>query len=283
MSVVETRILERVDAMSPTETRVARAILSAYPALATRSASEIARAAGASTASVTRFVARLDFTNFKDFHDAVRTDLDVTAQGRAPSGDSPHRDNLIAAVSDIELRNVTATLDRLTEETLEQVRSTIADASEVAILGGRFSHALAIYLHAHLQVVRPDVTLVSRANVPDQIAHHGRGSCLVVFDFPQYQPDAEHAVRYTKSRRGRALVITDPLLSPASHHADFTLVADVEGPHPAISSLVAPIALIDAIVTDIITSGEDLTQQRIARVHAAREMFWSLPTLPRDG
>lgn len=277
MNDVRGRILEVVDSLSPAEKQVASAILTSYPSLATRSAAEIAETAKVSTASVTRFVARLEFQSFKEFRDAILLELSTPVAAEAPLG-GPHLSK-IERVAEVDARNVNNTLNRLTATALAETRDALLSASEVAILGGRFSYSLAMYLHTHLQIIRPDVYLVSRANVADQIAHYGRGTCMVIFDYPRYQPDAETAVRYIKRRRGRAIVFTDPYLSPASQRADITLIADIEGPSPVIDSFVAPTALIDMIVTDLVTAGHGQTEQRIRVVHEARDMFWKYPEL----
>jgi DNA-binding MurR/RpiR family transcriptional regulator len=145
-------------------------------------------------------------------------------------------------------------------------------ASGVSVLGGRFSHALAVYLHAHLRLFRPGVTLVSPANVPDQIAHGGRGTCLVVFDFRRYHPEAAFAARYVKERRGRVIVVTDPYVSPASHHADHTLVADIESPH-LVDSYASVVALLDTVISDLLGGERERTRRRIDRVEGARALL----------
>lgn len=271
MAHVEDLILNAISGLTPAQTRVARAVLAAYPALATRSASEIARTAGASPASVLRFVAVLGFPSLREFHEAVRADLDARARSPFETVERARADGgLVESVIRVEADNIAATLRRIRLETLTALRGLIMDASSVLVLGGRFSHAPAVYLHAHLRLIRSATTLLSTADVADQISHAGRGSCLILFDFRRYHPEARFAARYIKSRRGRVVLITDPYVSPASHHADHTLIADVEGPH-LVDSYASVIALLDILVSDLVVAGGARTRRRIERVEDARD------------
>jgi DNA-binding MurR/RpiR family transcriptional regulator len=264
-------ILRRLDGLTPSETRVGRAILCSYPGLGLRSATSIAAAAGASPATVLRFVTKLGFGGLPEFHDALRGEIDSRLRSpfelvERPAGTSALLESVIAS----EVRNVRETLERVTEETLRAVREALASASTVLLLGGRFSQPLAHYFYVHLQMLRPGVLLLGAGPgpLPDQIAHAGRGTCLVVFDFRRYAAEATFAAEYVKGRRGRVVVVTDRYVSPASRFADNTLVASIEGPS-LVDSYTAVMALIDVLVSDFVAS-DDATRGRIARVERAR-------------
>jgi DNA-binding MurR/RpiR family transcriptional regulator len=267
---LEQRILESIDSLTPAEKRVARAILAAYPASATRSSSAIAEAAESSPASVVRFVNKLGFTSLREFHEAVRAGLEGMYRSPyetlAPAS-SEH--DLIEAVIQAEANNVAATLNRLTPESIRNLRTLLAEASSVAVMGGRFSHALAVYLHAHLRLIRSGAMIVHTADVADEIAHLGRGTLIVIFDFRRYHPQAEFAARYVKARRGKVIVVTDVHVSPAAQHADHTLVAEVEGPH-LVESYASVVALLDMVIGDLVATNADAMRRRIDRVEQAR-------------
>jgi DNA-binding MurR/RpiR family transcriptional regulator len=267
---LERRILESIDSLTPAEKRVARAILASYPALATRSSSAIAEVAGSSPASVVRFVSKLGFASLREFQEAVRSGLEGMYRSPyetvAPAS-SEH--DLIEAVVQGEAKNVAATLNRLTPESIRTLRKVLVDASSVAVMGGRFSHALAVYLHAHLRLIRSGAMIVGTADVADEIAHLGRGTLIVIFDFRRYDAQAEFAARYVKARRGKVIVVTDVHVSPAAQHADHTLVAEVEGPH-LVESYASVVALLDMIIADLVATNGDAMRRRIDRVEVAR-------------
>lgn len=270
INTLEQLILESINSLTPAETRVARAILDSYPALATRSASAIAEASGSSPATVIRFVTKLGFADMREFHESIRDGL--AGMYRSPYetlAPAPSENELIDAVVAAEVANIAATLNRQTPESIRALRNLLSEASSIGVMGGRFSHGLAVYLHAHLRLIRSAVTILRTTDVADDIAHVGRGAVIVVFDFRRYHPQAEFAARYVKSRRGKVVVITDPHLSPAAHYADHTLVAEVEGPH-LVESYASVVALLDMIVGDLVATNGDAMRRRISRVEHAR-------------
>jgi DNA-binding MurR/RpiR family transcriptional regulator len=273
---LEQLILESIDSLTPAEKRVARAILASYPASATRSSSAIAEVSKSSPASVVRFVNKIGFGSLREFHEAVRSGLE--GMYRSPYetlAPAPSEHDLVAAVIQAEATNVAATLNRLTPESIRSLRTLLTDASSIAVMGGRFSHALAVYLHAHLRLIRSGATIVHTADVADEIAHVGRGTLLVVFDFRRYHPQAEFAARYVKARRGKVIVVTDVHVSPAAQHADHTLVAEVTGPH-LVESYASVVALLDMIIGDLVATNGDAMRRRIDRVEGARTQLGDL-------
>jgi DNA-binding MurR/RpiR family transcriptional regulator len=273
IDALERQILESIDSLTPAEKRVARAILASYPASATRSSSAIAEVAESSPASVVRFVNKLGFTSLREFQEAVRSGLEGMYRSPyetlAPAS-SEH--DLIEAVIKAEASNVGATLNRLTPESIRSLRQLLVEASSIAVMGGRFSHALAVYLHAHLRLIRSGAVIVHTADVADEIAHVGRGTLIVIFDFRRYHPQAEFAARYVKARRGKVVVVTDVHVSPAAQHADHTLVAEVEGPH-LVESYASVVALLDMIIGDLVATNSDAMRRRIDRVEVARSQL----------
>jgi DNA-binding MurR/RpiR family transcriptional regulator len=276
MTTVAERILGSLDLLTAAERRVGRAILSSYPSFGLQSTTEIGKTAQASPATVVRFVTKLGFAGVPDFHHALRQEIDhrmsspfweLNEDGRRPSSE------FLGVMEETQSSLVRETLGRLSDDVLSQIRHLVMSSPRLWIAGGRFSQSLAHYLYAHMQLFRPQVRLLVPWPVPitDQIFHVTRGDCLVVFDFRRYDVEAEFAARYFKSHRGRVVVVTDPYLSPAAHHADHTLIASFEG-RMLLGSHTGATALVDAIVTYLMSRDETL-RGRIDRVEEARELL----------
>ena len=266
------RILTAHDSLTPSERRVGQAILASYPGSGLGSASAIAEASATSPATVIRFVVKLGFDGLPSFHLALRAEIDQRL--RSPFELSvPHRgsDGFLGSILDSQLQIVSETLGRLSLETLTDVTRLLMKSSRLWIMGGRFSQAIAHYLYAHFQLLRPDVRLLGPwpAPIADQLAHCGRSDCLVVFDFRRYQGDAAFAARLVKQRRGRIVVVTDPYLSPAAQAADHTLIASVAGSAVA-DSYAGALALVDALVSQVLLADEQEMREQIAMVEEAR-------------
>lgn len=284
MPTVADTILARLDRLTASETRVAHAIVASYPGLGLRSATTIAKAAGASPATVLRFVGKLGFAGLPDFQDALRGEIDSRLSSpfdlyETPAGATA----LLHSVIESEVRNVRETLERVSEETLAAVREALA-SSTLLLLGGRFSQSLALYLYVHLQMLRPGVALLGTTPSPlaDQLVGSGRGTCLVVFDFRRYEPEAAFAAEYVKSRRGKVLLVTDRYVSPAARYADTTLIASIEGPS-LVDSYTAAMALLDVMISDFVAQNEAGALGRVSRVEEARRALAETASRERAG
>jgi DNA-binding MurR/RpiR family transcriptional regulator len=261
--------------LTRTEKRIGQVLLAA-PTTGLRSTTAIAEAAGASPASVLRFIAKIGFDGLPSFREALDRDLnrrarspfDLYAPGAEPS--VPLLEEILRA----QVHLITETVGRLTQQALDDVRSVLTSSSQVWIMGGRFSQSVAHYLFAHLQLLRSGVRLLNAAVAPlaDQLVDARRGICLVVFDFRRHQSDAEVAARFVKGRRGKVLVVTDPYLSPAARYGDHVLIASVERP-ALLDSQTAATALVDIIVSDLMAHQPDVNRARLAEIERARDSF----------
>lgn len=263
-------IRDRLSDLTAAETRVARAVLADFPRLAMCAASVIAHQAGTSPATVVRFAQRIGFAGLPEFHNSVRGGLDHALRSpfdgySAPAGSA----TLVAATSVVGI--VSDSVGRLTADQVELAVAMINDARRIWVSGGRFSLGLAHTLYAHLNLIRPGVSLLSPTPVPvsDQIVHSGRGELAVIFDFRRYDPNAEFVADYFASNRGSVIVVTDPYLSPAAEHADLTFVVPVEAPG-LVDSYVGANAVIEVVVSGVLAHDERIVARRSAAVEDSR-------------
>jgi DNA-binding MurR/RpiR family transcriptional regulator len=75
MNTVAEKINSSIDSLSPTERRIARALLADYPSAGLGTTSSLASAANSSAASVIRFCAHLGFDSFGQMQDRLRDEL----------------------------------------------------------------------------------------------------------------------------------------------------------------------------------------------------------------
>ena len=178
--------------------------------------------------------------------------------------------DLIEAVVSAEATNIAATLNRSDAGVDPGAAHTAGRGLQSSASWAVASRtALAVYLHAHLRLIRGGVAILRTADVPDDIAHIGRGSADRGLRLPPLPPPGRvrRPLRQEPPRQGRR--VTDPHLSPAAHHADHTLVAEVEGPH-LVESYASVVALLDMIIGDLVATNGDAMRRRISRVETAR-------------
>jgi DNA-binding MurR/RpiR family transcriptional regulator len=271
---IPARILARIEHLSPSETKVAKAILEDYPDLALRSAAAIGQASGTSPATVLRCVARLGFETLPAFHSALREEvrfrLSAARFYEAPGAGT----TLPGPLVETERRNLDEAFSRLSADALRSIRQVLT-LPLLWIYGGRFSYSLAYYLYAHLHLLRPRVSLLNTSSVPiaEEIVEVGRGHGLVIFDFREYELEALFAARYARSRRSQILLVTDPELSPAARYANHVLPIPVNKPLP---SFTAVTAAVDALVLDLIQNRPDTVTQQSGRIAESRQLLRQL-------
>lgn len=271
---IPARILARIEHLSPSETKVARALLEDYPDLALRSAAAIGQASGTSPATVLRCVARLGFETLPAFHTALREEvrfrLSAASYYEAPGAGI----TLPGPLVETERQNLDDAFSRLSADALQSIRQVLT-LPVLWIYGGRFSYSLAYYLHAHLHLLRPRVSLLNTSSVPiaEEIVEVGRGHGLVIFDFREYELEALFAARYARGRRSQVLLVTDPELSPVARYANHVLPIPVNKPLP---SFTAVTAAVDAIVLDLIQHHPGTVTQQSERIAESRQLLRQL-------
>jgi DNA-binding MurR/RpiR family transcriptional regulator len=268
---IPTRILARIEHLSPSETKVAKALLDDYPDLALRSAAAIGQASGTSPATVLRCVARLGFETLPAFHTALREEVRFRLSS-ARFYDAPRAGTTLPGpLVETERQNLDDAFSRLSADVLRSIRQVLT-LPVLWIYGGRFSYSLAYYLYAHLHLLRPRVSLLNTSSVPiaEEIVEVGRGHGLVIFDFREYELEALFAACYARGRRSQILLVTDPELSPAARYANHVLPIPVNKPLP---SFTAVTAAVDALVLDLIQHHPDTVTQQSERIAESRELM----------
>lgn len=145
--------------VSAAERKVARAILSPYPAAGLEPAVQLAARAGASGPTVTRYIARLGFASYREFQQALREEMDARRAGpmMAPpqfTADTPAGKMLLdSATSGSTL--LARAFNGIGPSEFEATVELLTDRRRrVHAVGGRFSGVLATLLDQHLQLRR---------------------------------------------------------------------------------------------------------------------------------
>jgi DNA-binding MurR/RpiR family transcriptional regulator len=264
-------ISTRLQTLSSSEKRVARAVSERYPVSALGGIEDIARAAQVSAPTVTRFVRRLGFDRFVDFQRAIRLEVQDNEasplallqkyQARGESKDSSDAqliDNIGASLAGLLAPPIQAALDSaagLAGDTRTRVHT----------LGGRWSSIAAQYLAFQLSSLRGEVhslTPPPSGVLEDRLADFTRRDLLVVYDFRRYAADIGGFAAAARSRGARIILFTDPELSPICDIAEVTLAVPVATTSP-LDTLGPTIVATDALLARLV---ERLGQGASARM-----------------
>jgi len=267
---VAERLQLKLAELTPSERKVARALMAEYPVRGLQPVAKLAAAAGVSAPTVIRLVSKLSFDSYADFQLSLKSEVSA----RLSSPREMHAGRQLGQRVDPASRaeqmfceGIKASFARLPRPEFEQVIALLADQRRsVTLIGGRYSFLLAEYLAANLRVLRQNVYAVSTlaADRATALLDVGRRDVVIAFDYRRYQPDTVRAA-ITAKRRGAALILfTDPYLSPLAAHADVILTSSVQSPSPFIT-LTPALALVEAIIAALVDRLGDLPLERMAR------------------
>ena len=241
--------------LSPAQRRIAQYLLDHMPDSAFLSSVALARRAGVSQPSVTRFAATLGFSGYPAFRDALRDiALEVPGPG-VPPAPGPHGrdgDNPMQAAVAAELANLRALHDLLADpRVVTELAAELAASVPLAVLGLRISAPVAEYFAFAARRIHPDVRCLTFGGsvVFDALLHvsEAGGRWLVAFALPRYPAETVQALRFARQLGMRTAVITDARFVPFATDADVLLPAGV-GPRLLFDSHAAPTVLAAVIV-----------------------------------
>lgn len=286
--LISERIRQRLSELSPSERRVARALLSGPLTIGMESSSRLARHAGVSGPTVSRFIVELGFDNYAAFQQALRAEIEAKVMlpverfrqhhddGR---GGGPHAQRA-RVVADA----VAASIEAIDHRELSQAAGFLTDPSRsVLVTGGWFSQVLAGHLVAVLHELRPGVRLVTPEARERTAALTDLRSrdVAIFFDFRRYEQDTLAMAQAARAARVRIVLFTDPWLSPIAEIADAVLTAQPSGPSP-VESLTPAFAVVETFISAASDALGEPGRRRFERFNNIAEQ-WIRPWSATDG
>ena len=264
------QIRQRLGELSPSERRVARTLLAGPPTIGLESSARLARVAGVSGPTVSRFIAGLGFSSYAAFqrtlHEEIAARMMTPAEVYRRHQEAEQSGDVLGTSARTLGEAVTASVAGLDPDEFQRAVSLVADGGRVLVTGGWFSQLLAAYLTSVLRELRPDVRLVgpSASDRAGAIADIARRDAVVTFDFRRYERDTLEIARAARAASARILLVTDPWLSPVADIADAVLTAQVSGPAP-FASLTPALAVVETLITSAVDAVGEAGRARFER------------------
>jgi DNA-binding MurR/RpiR family transcriptional regulator len=223
LSIAET-IRQSLARLTPTERRPALALLANYPVPGLETVAQFAKRADVSGPTILRLIAKLGFTSYPDFQQALRDELEVRLQPPLAktlprAGRAKGRRDFLGTYGRALVGNIERSLADLPRAEFEGAVELLADRRRrISLIGGRFTASLALQFYLHLRELRPRVQLVSgqTATWVEHLLDVGRKDVLVVYDIRRYQEDVVRFAQEAASLGANIVLFTDPWLSPVA-------------------------------------------------------------------
>lgn len=234
--------------LSPVQRRIAQYLLDHMPDSAFLSSVALARSAGVSQPSVTRFAAALGFSGYPALREALRT---IALEGAGTAAED-NRGNELQGAAAAEIANLRTLHEMLADaRAVTDLGRELAASVPLAVLGQHISAPLAQYFGYVAQRIHPDVRcLTCGGSLVYEALLHAReagGRWLLAFALPRYPAETVHALRFARRLGLRTAVVTDARFVPFAGEADVLLPAGV-GSALVADSHAAPMVLAAVIV-----------------------------------
>ena len=254
--------------LTPTERRIAEAVVAEPTLLAFGSVSDLAGHVGTSRPSIVRFATKLGFDGYTQLQQHVRGNLSRRLS-RPSDRIRSESDEGIPVRAAIE-ESIASVFEAMEGAGLARLVSPLVNARSIWILSGEPSLAGAAALHSGLAMVRPSVRLLEEHSYGTDVSDAQRGDTAVVIDFMRYRRQVVAATRMLKDAGVTVVAITDSPLSPLVELADVWSQINIPAVGPFDSSIPV-VALCELLVAQITKELREDATNRIDRIEALWE------------
>ena len=254
--------------LTPTERRIAEAVVAEPTLLAFGSVSDLAGRVGTSRPSIVRFATKLGFDGYTQLQEHVRSNLSRRL-ARPSDRIRSVGDEAVPVRAAID-ESIASVFDALDGERLAQLVRPLVQAGTTWILSGESSLAGAQTLHTGLAMVRPGVRLLEEPSFGTDLGDAQRGDAAVVIDFMRYRRQIVAATAILADTGVTIVAITDSPLSPLVELADVWTQIEVPAVGPFDSSI-SVVALCELLVAQATKELREDATNRIDRIEALWE------------
>ncbi len=255
-TIVE-RLQAKVDTLTRAERQLADTIMENYPVSGLGSITSVAGKADVSTPTVARLVQKLGFKGFPEFQEQLRKELEATlsspiAKHDKWAGDAPDA-HILNRFTDAVMQNIKKSLAQIDPAVFDASCNLLADNDRtVYVVGGRITRALADYFFLHMQVIRPNVTLIqSISNAwPHYLLNMKKGDVIVIFDVRRYENSTLMLAEMAAEKGAEIILLTDQWVSPIGKFTDLIFGSRIVVPS-AWDSSVTSMLLLETILAEV--------------------------------
>ena len=253
--------------LTPTDRRIAEAVLDEPTLLAFGTVADLARRVGTSRPSIVRFATKLGFAGYTQLQQHVRSDL---SQHLSRPSERIRSGGDAAVPARVAIEDAIASVfDALEGLQFPEMVERVVRAEQVWVLSGETSQAGAHALKSGLSMVRPGVHLLEEHSFGTDLSDAGPHDVAVVFDFRRYRRPVAMAARTMAESGVSVIAITDSPFSPLVELADTWCQIEIPAVGPFDSS-VPVVAMCELLVAQVAKQLQDDATKRIDRI----EVLW---------
>ncbi|MFW5842519.1 MAG: MurR/RpiR family transcriptional regulator [Spirochaetota bacterium] len=233
---------------------------------------ELAEEIGVSTATISRFARAVGYATLRDLrialHDETTSSPSRKLQDRLNRLESA---NPIAAILRFERDNLSRTEERLTQSAFDRAVEFLDATQRLFVWADGPSVALIELLRFRLNRFGYSVFGIAASGneMAEGLVNITTGDVVLVFSFLRANPGALHVVEFATRRGAHTVLCTDLLVAESVDRAD-TVLHVYRGAMSEFHSLVAPVAIVDALVLGIARRRPQIRTSQLAALEEIR-------------
>lgn len=261
-----------VGSLSPQHQRIAEYLMQNRQRIPLLTVEELAEEIGVSMATVSRFARAMGYSSLKELRIALH-------EGSAVSPSMKLQDRLdriqpndpISDILQFERENLHVTQDRLSQVAFDNAVGILDTTERVFVWADGPSLALVELLRFRLNRFGYTVLAIppSGPAMAEGLLNIRDGDVTLVFCFLEDKPAARHVIDLATDRQASSILCTDLLVAEVVDRADVSLQI-YRGALSEFHSLVAPIAVVDALVLGIARRRPDVRTAQLRELERIR-------------
>lgn len=269
---------EKLPKMSKGHKKIAEYILDHYDKAAFMTASKLGSIVGVSESTVVRFATELGFEGYPEMQKALKkftSNQLTTVQRMNVINDRFGDEDVLSRVLNFDIDQIKKTLEEIDRDEFEATVDTLADAKNIYVIGARSASVLARFIVFYFNIMFDNVKIIhttSTGEMFEQIINITEGDIMIGLSFPRYSEHTVKAFHYAHDNGAKVIGITDSKTSPLAQYADHLLLAHSDMASLA-DSLVAPMSLINALISAVGMRKQSYVQNSFARLERIREIY----------
>lgn len=242
--------------MSKGQRKIAEYIITDFDKAVFLTAAKLGKITGVSESTVVRFATMLGFDGFPELQSAMKeyASKKLSSIEKIDISSNVNRKSpILEEVLTSDINKIKLTLDIIDNQTFDTAINIINSAKKIYICGLRNCMALAELLGYYLKDIYDNVIVLrtnSYSELLEQAIKIDEKDCFIGISFPRYSMRTLKMMEFANNKNAEVIAITDSKSSPMCLYSSCNLIAKSEMTD-TFDSLVAPLSLINAIITSL--------------------------------
>ncbi|NIK11375.1 MurR/RpiR family transcriptional regulator [Alkalibacillus almallahensis] len=270
-------IQSKLQNMSKSQREIARYVMSHMNSVPFLTVGELAKQVGVGEATVYRFATYLGYSGYPEFQkalqEAMKKQLTTVEQLRISEDMYDQESQATMEMFEEEVERIREMSQQLNMDDFQKVVDKIVGAKRIFIVANRSAVALGSFLEFYFDVMLENAELIRNPHgISEKLFRIDEDDVVIGLSFSRYTRSTVEALSFAHDRGTQVVSITDNQLSPLVPYSDIALYARSDM-SSLIDSFVAPLSLINALITAVGHEKSTEIQQHLEELESVWDRF----------